>query len=214
MGAKKTKKTSGSGENAATAVVSKPFQPNTLGNVPVLKRLPPAARIATVIVGAVVIVLLAVAAWHFIHPTKVVLPTPLPADIDTDYSTTSVKNFPVLLAHDYDLTEKAITTGNLNRELKNFDMAHNVAIVLYRQHDINRSIAAYKIAISKAPKNSDYGLYKEVMIVAYEAHNDSYGAQLYAKAAEAIQHSSLSDTDKQAALNSLNLARTAAKEGS
>jgi tetratricopeptide (TPR) repeat protein len=124
---------------------------------------------------------------------------PLSANVDNDYSDTELANLPLLLNHDYNLTENDIMHGNLHKELKTFDEAHNVAIAIARLGNRHRSLDAYKIAVSKAPKTTDDSFYLEVMGISYQMGDPQYSEQMYQKALDAVNNSNMTASEKKTA---------------
>jgi hypothetical protein len=172
-------------------------------------------------IGLVLLVLIAgcLVAYFLLHNPAAEPKTPLPPGIDTDYSSTELTNYPILLDHDYGLTEDGIMHGNLHKQLKTFQEAYDVAVAIARLGDRHRSLDAYKIAVSKAPQNTSQDFYVEVMGIAYQMGDPQYGDQMYQKARTVIEHSNLPEndpsapSDKQRALGHLQGLYELAKQG-
>jgi hypothetical protein len=216
MGAKQ-KPAKKDGNSAEDTVVV--FRSSRFGSSPLVKKWRswnPELR-GGLVLAALIVVL--AAAYLLLHNPAPKPRPPLPPGIDTDYSSTELTNYPLLLDHDYGLTEKDIMHGNLKKELKTFQEAYDVAIATARLGDRHRALDAYKIAVSKAPKNTPEDFYVEVMGVAYQMDDPQYGDQMYQKARTVIENSSLpqndpsSPTDKQRQLGHLQGLYEVAKSG-
>jgi len=193
MGTKQNPVTADGGGTPSGVVVS-PSAPGPLRRLwTFLRRLDRRVQIA---LAVLVLLVLGVAAWMVFHQPAPVVRAALPKNVDNDYASTELANYPLLLNHDYGLTEDDIMHGNLHRELKTFDQAYNIAIAIARLGNRPRSLDAYKIAVSKAPKDTDVSFYTEVMGVSYQVGDKQYAEEMYQKAVAKIQNSKMTDAEK------------------
>lgn len=140
---------------------------------------------------AALVLVLVIGAYLLLHSPAQQPRPPLPAGIEDDFTSTELSNYPILLAHDYGLTEDDIMHGNLHKELKTFQEAYDIAIATARLGNKQRSLEAYKIAVSKAPKNIDASFYVEVMGESYQRGDKKYADEMYQKALAVTQHTPL-----------------------
>jgi len=144
------------------------------------------AVLALIIVGAV--------AYLLLHNPTPEPQTALPPNVSLDYSSTELTNMPLLLEHDYGLSEDDVMHGNLHKELKTFQEAYDVAIAIARLGNRPRSLDAYKIAVSKAPPKTTEDFYVEVMGIAFQMGDPKYGDLMYQKAVQVVENSDIPTT--------------------
>ena len=153
-----------------------------------------------------------VAVWFFVLRPTEVTKKPLPADIDTSYDGTAIHNFPVLLDYDYDITVAELETGDLSKQLRDFTMANNVGVALYRLDKRPRALEAYKIAVTKAPADISGAYYREVCSIAYGAGDFNYGDSMCDKAIEVFRAADIPADDRAGFIYAIEQAKKYARE--
>jgi hypothetical protein len=141
---------------------------------------------------------------HFHKSPAYKAPLILPEGVEANYHTAPVSFLPVLLEHDYDLKVQDIESGNLSKQLKSFDMAYNIAVMLNRLDKTDRALEAYKIASIKTSDEKGLTFYVEYCSVAVKSKNASLSNQVCDTAADQVKKSNLSAEDKNSWLFSIN----------
>lgn len=117
----------------------------------------------------------------------VVNKTPVPSDVDTNYATTDIKNIPLLLKHDFDLTVEDASKGKFGKNVRSASDAEKVGMALRRLGKESVALRAYDLAITRAPRNDRYGLYVQQIFMANKIGDVEATKHAYNQAKKIVQ---------------------------
>lgn len=152
------------------------------------------------------------AIWYAQTHKETVTKAPLSADIDTDYETANKSDLPVLLEHDYGFTPEQLQSADFSKELKSFEMAHNVGLAMYRLGKLDRAVAAYKVIDQKYAKDATYLFYKEFCGLAYRAGDTTLSDTMCDKSVALINSTVTDETEKKDLTSSIERGRAALRK--